>query len=265
MTSGPDIFRDFVDRDADLRALIRYNMYTVMFYRTNLYSHSHRVAALVRAINPLAQRVFGGEYDPRKAEVMALVHDDPELIFGDIQAGNKIKMTPEQLAAVKITQEQAIEDIAARFPTTVDGYSYVQLLREVAHYSSLEVQVMRFADKYDGMGEAFHEVHAGNMCFVTNVVNEYGRIPTPPPYHVDYFQQFGQEFPDLRPLLAEPFELFEPVEHQDYTRMAAQGRLHTIDSLSAPTGDHHYDAWKRIVIADTNDEVAQDLWQQKEF
>jgi 5'-deoxynucleotidase YfbR-like HD superfamily hydrolase len=260
-----ETLRGFVGRDQDLRAVPRFSLYEVMLYRTNLYTHSHRVAALTRAINPLAAAVFGASYDSRKAELMAYVHDDAELVFGDIQAGNKSRMTTAQLQRVKETEMQAIKTITQRFPESVEDYSYRQLLEEAAQHSSLEAQVVCYADKYDALGEALHEVYAGNHHFTTNVVNEYGRIPTPPEYYADYFQTFGTKFPRMQPLLAAPFAMFEPVSRKDYSLVTKQGELHSRESLTLPTGDHHYDNWRAIIVNDTNDEVQSALYGQTEF
>jgi 5'-deoxynucleotidase YfbR-like HD superfamily hydrolase len=264
-TLDPSIFIDFVGRDESLRALTRYSLYETMMYRTNLYTHSERVAALVRAISPFAISVFGADYDPRKAELIAYVHDDAELVFGDIQAGNKSKMTAEQLQQVKQAEEMAIEEIAQKFPARVDRYSYKQLLTEAADYSSLESQIVCYADKYDALGEALHEISAGNHHFTTHVVNEYGRIPTPPEYYEGYFASYLDKFPGMRALLAEPFVMFEPVLGRDYSPTIAGGRPHTLQSLGKPTQDIHYDAWRKIVREGTNDEVRRDLYIQKEY
>ncbi len=260
-----DPFLDFVGRNQDLRALTRYSLYPVMLYRTNLYTHSHRTAALVRAINPVASSVFGASYDPRKAEIIALAHDDAELVFGDIQAGNKSKMTAEQLARVREAEERAIDEIAARFPAEVAGYAYKDLLREAADYSSLEAQVVCYADKYDALGEALHEVHAGNHHFTTNVVNEYGRIPTPPEYYADYFAKFPEKFPGMTPMLADAHPLFERVIARDYSTVVARSVPHIESTLHTPTGNPYYDTWRQIVLGDTNEEVVRDLHVQKEF
>lgn len=197
------LFVGFDGRDADLRSVTRYSMYDIMMYRTNLYTHSHRTAALVRAINSHALSLFKG-YDTKKAELIALVHDDAEIIFGDIQAGNKSKMTPEQLREVHEQEARAIKKIAKRFPKQVGGYVYETLLEEAADYSSLEAQVVCYADKYDALGEAYHEALAGNHYFVTNVVNEYGKIPTPFEYYRDFFGGFLSRFPSLAPLFGVP-------------------------------------------------------------
>lgn len=259
-----DIFEHFVGRDEDLRELTRFSLYEVMLYRTNLYTHSHRVAALTRLLNPLAVSVFSSNYDPRKAEILALVHDDAELIFGDIQAGNKSKMTTEQLQEVKDAEERAIEEIAKRFPKQIAGYSYQQLLQEAADYSSLEAQVVCYADKYDALGESLHEIYAGNHSFTTNIVNEYGHIPTPIKYYTDYFKNFAKKFPDLKPLLNVPFTMFDVMPYRDYAPTVKQYTPHTLESLTSPTDNAHYSLWRQVVQQDTNDEVCRDLYIQKE-
>lgn len=157
-----ELFRDFHGRDDDLRTVTRYSVYDVMVYRTNLYTHSHRTAALVRAINPHATAVLDG-YNPKKAELLALVHDDAELIFGDVQAGNKSKMTPQQLQEVQEQEARAIKKIAKRFPKYIGEFVYEQLLEEAANHSSIEAHVVSYADKYDALGEAYHEIWGGEL------------------------------------------------------------------------------------------------------
>lgn len=200
VASQVDIFKNFTGRESDLRSITRYDLYDVMLYRTNLYTHSHRVAALVRAMSMSADATFGESYDPRKAEILAYVHDDAEIIFGDVQAGNKSKMTPDQLAAVLAAEVQAIDGISARYPETIEKYVYRELLLETIDKNSIEAQLVCYADKYDAMGEAMHEVVAGNHSFATNVVNEYGTIPTPLEYYYNCFLTVFEKLPLLKPL-----------------------------------------------------------------
>jgi 5'-deoxynucleotidase YfbR-like HD superfamily hydrolase len=259
------LFSGFVGREMDLRAVSRYSLYEIMLYRTNLWTHSHRVAALVRAINPVAVRVFGAAYDPRKAELMAHVHDDAEIIFGDIQAGNKSKMTAEQLQKIKAEEKRAIDVITKKLPKKVGGYSYSQLLTEMADHSSLEAQIVSYADKYDALGEALHEIFAGNHHFITRIENEYGQIPIPTEYYAKYFQDFADKFPATRQLLKQQHALFEPVENRDYSAVALVGKPHTERSIRELTPDPHYNNWRQLVLDNTNNEVRRDLYIQKEF
>jgi 5'-deoxynucleotidase YfbR-like HD superfamily hydrolase len=84
------LFTDFKNREEDLRKITRYQNYSVMFYRTNLFTHSKRVAWLVQEMIPFAQATWQ-DFNGQKAKFLALVHDDQEIIMGDIPAGNKSK------------------------------------------------------------------------------------------------------------------------------------------------------------------------------
>lgn len=261
-----DIFQEFTGRDDDLRRIERYSMYTVMLYRSNLYTHSQRVATLVKNMRLAAERSFGKDYDSKKAEIMAFVHDDAEIIFGDVQAGNKSKMTPAQLSTVKKAEEDAIKTVSKRFPSQIGGYDYRKLLEEYKDYSSLESQVVCYADKYDALGEALHEVYAGNTFFVTNVTNQYGTIPTPLEYYTKFFRDFQDKFPDTKKLFDQTLDMFELVDYQPkaYRIIAKRGKLHTRRSVKTVTGDTHYDVWKRAVLGCGDDETIEALYIQKE-
>lgn len=261
-----DIFEDFTGRDNDLRGVKRYSIYKVMLYRSNLYTHSYRVAAIIREINPMASEVFGKSYDPIKAEVMGLVHDDAEVIFGDVMAGNKSKMTPEQLQEVSQAEIRAIEIISQKYPKNVAGYSYKQLLVESENHSSLESQIMQYADKYDAMGDALHEMYAGNPYFIKHIKNEYGRIPTPIEYYTNYFANYLQKFPKMKPVLKSTLPIFSTMPNpDDYKAIVKSGRLHNAKSIKTPTGDTHYDAWLKIVLDCGNQETVRALYTQKEY
>jgi 5'-deoxynucleotidase YfbR-like HD superfamily hydrolase len=214
-----EALRRFPGRTQDLRAIVRYNLYPVMFYRTNLLLHSQRVAWIMDELNLTAERVFGAGYDTRRARVLSLVHDDAEIVMGDIQAGNKGNMTATQLAEV-------------------DDFTH----------ESLESQVVQFADKFDAFGEALHEVFAGNRCFVTNVVNEYGRIPTPVEYYLAWFPRYLEKFPKMAPLLASENELVRTFPDIDWVAEAERGSLHDEQSFRRPSGYWPYDLWKQITL-----------------
>ncbi len=259
------LFRNFTGRDEDLRKVTRYSLYPTMLYRTNLYTHSHRTAAFVRSLNKAASSVFGVNYDPRKAEILALVHDDAEIIFGDVQAGNKSKMTPAQLSNIHDKEIQAIDVLAERYPKKIEMYTYKDLLIESADQSTLESMIVSYADKYDAYGEALHEIFAGNHYFITPVINEYGKIPIPPEYYVSYFNKFIDMFPAILPLLELGLPILQPFTKQDYTDTVTSGTTHTPNSLRLATSHHHYDNWRQTILTDTNIETVRDLHNQKEF
>ena len=81
----------FSDREKKLSSIIRFDMkrFDPMFYRTNLLIHSKRVYSLVKEIIPHLKSVYGDELDSEKALSLALVHDDAELVTGDVQLYDK--------------------------------------------------------------------------------------------------------------------------------------------------------------------------------
>lgn len=237
----------FAGRAADLQAVVRYHIYPVMMYRTNLLIHSRRVAWIMDELAPVAKRVFG-RYDARRARMMTLVHDDAEIVMGDVQAGNKGNMTKAQLAEVDEMEARAIDVITARFPKTVAGYNYRELQEEAAAHDTVESQVLQFADKFDAIGEALHEVFAGNTVFVTHITNQFGKIPTPVQYYLAWFKRYPDKFPQMKPLLESGEPMLQPMPDLDYTLVAHQGRRHTPGSFRSSSGYRPYDLWKQVTL-----------------
>src|SRR3989344_6349847 len=140
----------FPQREQRLRKITRYSLYSTMWYRTNLWTHSRRVAWITEKLSPTAAAVFGAMFDSHKAYVLAIVHDDAEMIIGDIQSGNKSKMTEQELADIKLLERKAIDILAEEFPQNIGSYTYKELLTEALEKKSSEGIVMDWADKYDG-------------------------------------------------------------------------------------------------------------------
>lgn len=237
-----NLFKDFPDRETKLRAITRYSLYPVMFYRTNLWTHSKRVAWITETIAPSAQKVWPN-FDLEKAIIMALCHDDQEIIMGDIQAGNKAKMSAEQLAEVAKIEAEAIDRIAAQFPEKIGNYTYKDLLTEIAEIKTPESIVVKYADKMDGFGEGLHEIFSSNPHFNTNVINEYGVIPTPREYYLHYFENFTKNFPTSSVWLQPTEGIF----------------------MNTTQLDSIYNSWKELTLSQNDAEEIANLSTQKEF
>lgn len=259
-----NLFKAFALRESELKKVTRYNIYATMFYRTNLVIHSHRVSWIIRELNPYAEQVFGKNYDPVKAEIMGLVHDDAEIVMGDIQAGYKYKMSVQQLSEVDKLEENAIDILAQKFPRQVGNYPYRQLLQESFDHSSLESQVMQFADKFDALGEALHEVYAGNRCFMTNIKNEYGLIDLPVVYYYRYFSKFFDKFPAMAPLLKTSADWFKHLPEQNFLNIVEEGIPHTADSIKKPKNFLPYDLWIGANLKYADPEQLAKLYHLKE-
>ena len=73
-------FRWFKDRKLKLEKILRYNIYNPMFYQSSVYFHSIKLYYLLKEALPVVKRSFI-KFNEEKALVMALVHDDPEIIM----------------------------------------------------------------------------------------------------------------------------------------------------------------------------------------
>ncbi len=254
----------FEGRDEDLVRIERYSLYPTMFYRTNLLRHSRRVGRMTAEVVSASKEILGATFDGERAIALALVHDDAEIVFGDIQAGNKSKMTEEQLKEVELAEQRAIDEVIKRFPEYLGSYRYQDLLKEGADLTSLESRVVKCIDKFDAFGEALHEVYAGNTAFTTNVVNEYGTIPIPPDYYVSWYQEFYKKHPNLE-IFQKIGTPFTKAEDKPFREMVKQGVPHTSSSIGIPSGYPHYDWWKDILTRAFQDDEISFLTTQKEF
>ncbi len=257
----------FPGRTEALSKITRYSLYQVMFYRTDLLTHSRRVCwimqELIREIAPFLTT----EINHEKALLLALIHDDAEIVMGDIQAGNKSKMSLEQLKEVEDAERNAIKNLAEQFPPTILGFTYIDLLTEITEKRSFESQLLQFADKADAFGEALHEIFGGNYVFAQRVTNEYGEIPTPLEYYIDYFSQYSKKFPETGNLLAETQtgSMMYNSELKDFYTIAVTKTPHTPESLQNMADYPQYEWWKNVIMNAGGREESLKLTTQKEY
>jgi len=101
---------------------------------------------------PIAENSFGPVFNPKKTSLMACVHDDFEIVLGDIQAGHKYSMSREQLDDVgghfyittltsKVASAAHIE-----YHARIIAQKYIQ--RELIRVSS-EIQTKAYDDSMD--------------------------------------------------------------------------------------------------------------------
>ena len=232
-------FLGFEGREEALRKIIRFNMErrTPMFYRTNDLIHSLRVHLLVKDIGSVLSETYGEEIDIDKTLTLALVHDDAEIITGDIQLYDKERMTPEQLAEVDANEERAIEELARRWPEKVREFFYRELLHHSLRKDCLEAQVVSYCDKVDGFCESLHEVFAGNPKFLGTARAYVTRI-----------RDFPRKFPILNKLIPRRHPLLNMPVELEIDNILANGDFHGVESVDRQTGISHYDRWKQITV-----------------
>lgn len=256
--------KKFPDRERNLRDITRYSLYDSMWYRTNLWTHSRRVAWIVEELSLLAQEVFGDSFDSKKAYIAALVHDDTEMIIGDIQAGNKAKMEKAELNKLDILERNAADDLAAKSPQYIGGYEYKELLYHAIDKDSLEAMVIDWADKFDAFCEALHEIFAGNTSWTKNVVNEYGTILLPTDYYMNYFNKFKEKFPQSAPLFEKHDPIFTIPTYPAIEKLIVDCTDHTEKSIHQKTGYMPYDLWISLTLKKGTDEDIKNLYIRKE-
>ena len=228
-------------RERGLKDLYRYSMFEVMFYRPNLWEHSHRLCWMVEALAPIAKKHLK-KIDIEKSRAMALVHDDAEMLTGDIQAGAKALMTKKQLANVHKKERAAIHAIAKKYPKTVHGYNYEMLLIEMTEKKTLESLLVTYVDKLDAYCESMHEVLAGNISLMRSVM-----------FYVKTFAEFPAKYPAMVGFCADKSSPLIFVDNRldiDGVRFAKYTNLqpYTKASLKKVTDFPFYNEWRRIVL-----------------
>ncbi len=230
------------ERERSLKAIKRYSMFEVMYYRPDVWLHSQRVAWIVDSLWPAIKDVFP-KFDRSKARHLALVHDDAEMETGDIQAGHKAVMSSWRLAQVAKNEEKAIVKLAKKYPFRIGDHSYRRLLLDSLNKRSLESQVVSYADKVDAFCESLHEVLAGNMLFIEPIM-----------FYTGMFARFDRKFPRLKPLLGNRHSVFANTGSRvdswniKTSYYAAFGRSHTARTLRKPTNFPVYNRWRELTF-----------------
>lgn len=247
----------FEAREEELKKIKRYvdDHTKIMYYRTTDWQHSWRVSWHVEQIIPLMHHVFPG-FNGELSRRMALVHDDLERITGDVQLYRKEQMNKDELQQLRQREQAAIAQLAAQSPFAIDGYPYRELLQMAFDKSCLEAQVVSYCDKFDGFGEALHEVFAGNPRFLRPV---QGNDKTKG--YIGRLKEFEHKYPELQPLLQQDHPMFNPARI-NFEQMVIDGKPFTRESVVQPTGYAPYDRWKFNIISNGG---INDLVEQKEF
>lgn len=251
-------FSKFKNRAGRLKSIGRYRAYTVMYYRTNVLFHSQRACWLLEELIPHALKTIPG-FDPEKARILTHIHDDPEMITGDVNLVHKIRFSQEQKNALEKQEEAAIENLIAEFPKKITGYSYGELLWNSHRKDCVEAQVMKLADRLDGYGESCHEVFAGNKAFL------WPEDITPVELYSSFLKSMAIKFPLLTDLLHSKHPLLAPVKDQNIPEVVARGKPHTSDSIFQSSGIPQYDFWKHVTIKHLGEKGIEILTSQKEL
>jgi len=144
-----------------------------MTHRTSVIDHELRVTKQFVVFSK-ALLALGIYVDLRKGLFYADHHDDPEIVTTDINPikkrnatqGEKIKMEQDEKAAAREV------DRLVQKPLGFD--SFPREFEEYKSQKSLEARIVNYADKWDCLHEAIHEVVCGtNKNGFKEVINKY--------------------------------------------------------------------------------------------
>ncbi len=243
MSDYKEILKDFPrEREEKLRNIKRYSMFDVFYYRSTLWHHSLRVFYFVDEFADVVKNALL-ELDLNKARILALVHDDAEIITGDVQLGHKQRMTYEQLKEVEKNEMKAIEKISEIYPKEVGEYNYRDLLYSALKKDTIEAQLVSYADKLDAYCESLHEVFGGNISALRAVIN-----------YVGVLKDVKEKFPALKPIFNHERSFLTTTDfYTDPWRVhkenyAHLGKPHTLENIRKETEFVLYNTWKNLVL-----------------
>jgi 5'-deoxynucleotidase len=128
----------------------------------NISEHSHDVAVLSHVLALLTNKRFGGNVDVGRCVLLALYHDMPEILIGDLPTPVKY-FNPEIRDAYKQVERVSSEKLLTMLPEDLRE-EYRSLIITDGE-SSYEHRIVRAADKLSALIKCIEEEGQGNREF----------------------------------------------------------------------------------------------------
>jgi 5'-deoxynucleotidase YfbR-like HD superfamily hydrolase len=233
---------NFVGRKNALSNVKRwvFQRWPTMMYRPNLWIHSHKIFWLAESLISELGEHLPNEFDPSFALAFAHVHDDIEIETGDVLLYLKERMTPEEMQDLKKQEGSAANKLAQRWPHTLFGHDYIELLMQSVEETRIEAKFIKYIDKLDGYGEALHEIFAGNPN--QNFIGPCVHYPT------RRLPEFPKKYPDLAELFDQDHPAIIPQVPRYLEEIVKNGRLHTKENIEHQTSIDVYNWWKKTIL-----------------
>lgn len=152
-------------------------------FQENIQEHSHMVAVLAHALAVIRRDLFGGDLDPEHAAVLALYHDAPEILTGDLPTPVKY-YNPEIREAYREVEEVSARRLLSMLPEALrPAYEPLLLEDPESEYHAL----VKAADKLSAYIKCVEEVKAGNTEFRQAAEQTYHVLEDSPLPEVAYF------------------------------------------------------------------------------
>lgn len=152
-------------------------------FEENIQEHSHMVAVLAHALAVIRRDVFGGDIDPGQAAVLALYHDAPEILTGDLPTPVKY-YNPEIRDAYREVETVSARRLLSMLPDVLrPAYEPLLLEDPESGYHA----VVKAADKLSAYIKCVEELKAGNSEFRQAAEQTRQALEASPLPEVGYF------------------------------------------------------------------------------
>ncbi len=237
----------FTGRKVGLKNVLRWEDYFPVYYRSDDLMHTQRVYWMVETVGEYAARTLSN-FNLDLARVLALVHDDAELVNGDIQRNRKSKMSLEEKEVFEKEEMKAIGILSEKWPSLVSNFVYKDLLYNALRKIGAEIQLVSYLDKVDALCESWHEIYVGNRKFFE------GKNGDRPPVRGSDLAHLRSEYGFISRIFASSHPLLAEFKAPDPLKALENGKFHNYGSIQQPTGFTLYDCWKKTVSGEGREE-----------
>ena len=149
----------------------------------NIQEHSHMVAVLAHALGLIRRDVFGKPCDPDRLAAIALYHDAPEILTGDMPTPIKYHSANIKSAYDEV-ETIAVEKLLQELPDALRP-AYRALL--TAANDPEQYALVKAADKLSAYLKCVEERRAGNREFASAEASALRKLQEMQLPEVDYF------------------------------------------------------------------------------
>ena len=130
----------------------------------NICEHSHEVAVIAHALAVITNRHYGGHINAEKCVMLAVYHDVPEILTGDMPTPVKY-YNPAMREAYRQVEQSACDKLIEMLPDDLRD-EYDALLRP-QDKNSEEMKLVKAADKLSALIKCIEETSQGNREFAS--------------------------------------------------------------------------------------------------
>lgn len=129
----------------------------------NISEHSHEVAVLAHALALITNKHYAGHVDPSHCVLLAIYHDAPEILTGDMPTPVKY-FNPAIREAYRQVEDSACDKLLSMLPEDLQE-DYAPLLS--GEGDAMEQRLVKAADKLSALIKCVEELAQGNREFAS--------------------------------------------------------------------------------------------------